>query len=263
MAWAWSRATCATTASTAVDAGTAKPGMTVVEEFDKDEYCLGWGSSIGRPFPTFSESYVTGLFNKSLSTEYDYGGSSLIFLHYGPDWGLEKESWEQPFQRGDKVGIHLWGDMPCSEVSIKFRSYDSGWISIPLCTMDFHGWRYVEMVLNELNPDDDYYLYSIDFHRGNSKMGQSGTIKMDNLIRGESSAVNEVALANMQLRVAGDYIVVGADTWVQGVELIDIQGRSIRAAGGNCLNVADVEPGIYIVRVHINGMMSTRKVVIN
>ncbi len=50
---------------------------------------------------------------------------------------------------------------------------------------------------------------------------------------------------------------------VQGVELIDIQGRSIKAAGGNCLNVADVEPGIYIVRVHINGMTSTRKVVIN
>ena len=66
----------------------------------------------------------------------------------------------------------------------------------------------------------------------------------------------------MQVKVAGDYIVVSADTWVQGVELIDINGRTIKATGGNCLNVADVASGVYLVRVHINGRAVTHKVVI-
>jgi hypothetical protein len=67
-------------------------------------------------------------------------------------------------------------------------------------------------------------------------------------------------LANMQVRVAGDYIVVSADTYVQGVELLDIQGRTLKSAGGNCLNVADVPTGVYLVRVHINGRTATSKV---
>ncbi|MBR3452872.1 MAG: T9SS type A sorting domain-containing protein, partial [Muribaculaceae bacterium] len=46
----------------------------------------------------------------------------------------------------------------------------------------------------------------------------------------------------------------------QGVELLDIQGRAIKTAGNNCLNVADVPAGVYLVRVHINGRTSTQKV---
>ena len=246
---------------TAVDAGADKPGMSVVEEFDKDDYCLGWGCGDGvLPLPTLNDSYTTGLFDKAMNLDYDYGNWNQIFLSYGPDWDLEKESWEQPFHRGDKVGIHLWGDMPCSKVFLRFRSYESGWVSLPLCTMDFHGWRYVELDLNELNPDEDYFLKDIAFYRNDSKMGKTGTLKLDQLIRGESSGIDELKLANMQVRVAGDYIVVSADTYIQGVELIDMQGRVMCAHGGNCLNVAGIPTGVYLVRVHINGMTSTQKV---
>ena len=90
-------------------------------------------------------------------------------------------------------------------------------------------------------------------------MCKKGTIRFDNLLKKESSGIDETHLANMEVRHNGDYIVVSADTWVQGVELIDVQGRAVKAAGGNCLNVADVEHGIYLVRVHINGRTATRK----
>lgn len=245
---------------TAVDAGDYKPGMEVVESFDKDEYCLGWGFTWGNPFPTVNWSYTAGLFDNAENLDYDYGGSNEIHLSYGPDWGLEKESWERPFHRGDKVGIHLWGDMPYSKACLMFRSNGTWRISLPLCTMDFHGWRYVELDLNDFNPDEDYYLTGIEFYRHEGKMGKTGTLKLDQLIRCTSSGIDEVPLANMQLRVAGDYIVVSADTWVQGLELIDMNGRTIKDAGGNCLNVADVPVGIYLCRVHINGRTSTQKI---
>ena len=126
--------------------------------------------------------------------------------------------------------------------------------------MDFHGWRYVELNLNDFAPDDDYRLKDIVFYRSDNKMGKTGSLKLDQLIRGKSSGVAEARLANMEVHHNGDYIVVSADTWVQGVELVDINGRTIKSAGGNCLNVADVECGIYLVRVHIGDRTATQKV---
>jgi methylmalonyl-CoA mutase N-terminal domain/subunit len=75
-----------------------------------------------------------------------------------------------------------------------------------------------------------------------------------------SSGIDEKQMAGMKMSVAGDYIVVSADTCVQGLELMDINGRVLKNAGGNCLNVADVAAGVYLVRVHINGRTTTRKV---
>ena len=244
-----------------VDAGAAKPGMTLVESFDQNDYCLGWGSDM--MVGSLNWSYKDGLFDKAFCLDYDYGGGSYIFLDYNPDWGLEKESWERPFHRGDKVGIHLWGDMSYSKVFLRFYFSDAPhWIELPLCKMDFHGWRYVTLNLNNLAPDVDYYLQRIIFYRSDNNMGKTGTFKLDQLIRGLSSGIEETRLANMKVNVAGDYIVVSADIWVQGVELLDINGRIIKAAGGNCLNVSDVTPGIYLVRVHINGTSGTQKVMI-
>ena len=90
---------------------------------------------------------------------------------------------------------------------------------------------------------------------------KTGTIRFDNLLKKASSnSVEEVAIAGLKIRCEGDYIVASADTWVQGVELVDINGRTIKSAGGNCLNVADVASGIYLVRVYINGRVSTQKI---
>ena len=116
--------------------------------------------------------------------------------------------------------------------------------------------------MNDFIPGAEYKLRRIELRLGSELMGKTGTLKLDDIVRGRTSGVDEARLANMQLTVNDDYIVVSADTWVQGLELLDINGRNVKAAGGNCLNVADVEPGIYLVRVHINGRTITQKVAI-
>ena len=93
-------------------------------------------------------------------------------------------------------------------------------------------------------------------------MCKSGVIRFDNLLRQASSGIDEVSMAGLKVKCEGDYIVASADTWVQGMELLDIQGRRVKATGGNCLNVADVATGVYLVRVHINGRTATSKVVV-
>ena len=106
----------------------------------------------------------------------------------------------------------------------------------------------------------DYKFVGFRLSRGDESMSTTGTIRFDNVLKRASSGINEARLANMEVRVAGDYIVVSADTWVQGVELIDTGGRTVKAVGGNCLNISDVARGIYLVRVYINGSTATQKV---
>ncbi len=248
---------------TAVDAGADKPGMQVVEGFEKKEYYLNCGSSGSvTQLPSVELSFVNDrLFgNASMQIDYDfktYNPDYSFFLSYNPDWGLEDDQWEKRFYPGQTLGLHVCGDMSYTKMTAEFRTNDD-FVQIPICTVDFHGWRYVKADLSSL-PESGGKLRYIYFQRTSNVMGKTGTIKLDNLLRGKASGIDEKRLANMDVRHNGDYIVVSADTWVQGVELIDVNGRTIKATGGNCLNVADVAHGIYLVRVHINGRTASQK----
>ena len=120
----------------------------------------------------------------------------------------------------------------------------------------------MEIDLRNLESGVDYYLKEITLKPGSELMGMTGTLKLDNIIRGKSSSINEVPIAGLKVKCDGDYIVASADTYIQGVELLDINGRMIRANGGNCINVSSVEPGVYLVRVYVNGQTTSQKVVI-
>ena len=242
-------------AFTGVDAGTDKPGMEVVEPFENaDDYAIS-----DYPEAPASLNLATSterLFgSKSLQLTYDYGDRDAFLLTH------LNGTWNTSFVRGDTLGLHVWGDMGYTEILANFSSA-SGRVSVPLCVVDFHGWRYVTAPLDALLPGEDYGFSGFTLRRTHEVMGKSGAIRFDNLLKMECSGIDEVRLANMQVSVNGDYIVVSADTWVQGVELLDIQGRSLKATGGNCLNVSQVAPGVYLVRVHINGRTATQKIAI-
>ena len=239
---------------TAVDAGADKPEMTVVEGFENpDDYYAYTGNIYiheGHTFPlTTSTDRLFG--NGSMQLTYDfYNDAMVVITYYGAS--------DVNFNPGDTVGFHVWGDMSYNKLYV---SVSDGSISygLPAVTLDFHGWRYVTVPIDSV-PDNNYKFSGFMIRRDHELMGKNGgTIRFDNVLKKASSGIEEKRLANMEVRHAGDYIVVSADTWVQGVELIDVNGRTIKATGGNCLNVADVAHGVYLVRVHINGRTATHK----
>ena len=246
---------------TGVNAGAAKPDMTMYEDFDHENYYLGLFLSQVRAESHFS----SGLIGNAIVIDYQFSSmDGETGLCYNPDWGLEDDDWERPFVLGDKLGMHVWGDMSYNDLMVVFINYKpySPSVAIPVCKIDFHGWRYVEIDLRNLESGVDYYLKEITLKPGSELMGMTGTLKLDNIIRGKSSGINEVPIAGLKVKCDGDYIVASADTYIQGVELLDINGRMIRANGGNCINVSSVEPGVYLVRVYINGQTTSQKVVI-
>ena len=235
-----------------VDAGAEKPGMVLVEGFENAfEYAIDHHpEEQGTLTLTQSDDRLFGA--NSLQMAYDFGDRTQFYVT------RLDEAWPQRFVKGETLGIHVCGDMGYNQLTACFVA-GSDRVEVPLCTIDFHGWRYVSVLLDMLDSGQHYGLAGFKFSRGHELMGESGTIKLDNMLKIETSGIDEVSLANMQVRHDGDYIVVSADTWVQGVELIDMNGRAIKAAGGNCLNVADLAHGVYLVRVHINGSTATRK----
>ena len=238
-----------------VDAGMDKPGLEVVEAFENaDDYAIN-----DYPEAPASLKLATStdrLFgSKSLQLTYDYGDrTSFLLTHLNGTWNAS-------FVRGDTLGLHVWGDMGYTEILANFSTSGER-VSVPLCVVDFHGWRYVTAPLDALSPGEEYGFSGFTLRRTDELMGKSGVIRFDNLLKKASSGIDEVSIAGMKVKHEGDYIVASADTWIQGMELLDIQGRSIKATGGNCLNVADVATGVYLVRVHINGRAATSKVVI-
>ena len=246
---------------TGVNAGAAKPDMTMFEDFNQENYYLGLFFARA----SADSHFERGLLGGAIVIDYRFSGmDSETGLDYSPDWGLEDDDWERPFVLGDKLGMHVWGDMSYNDLMISFINHipNSPSVDFPVCKIDFHGWRYIEIDLNNFEPGVDYYLRMISLKPGNELMGMTGTLKLDNIIRGKSSGINEVPIAGLKVKCDGDYIVASADTYIQGVELLDLNGRVIKTNGGNCINVSAVTPGVYLVRVHINGRTATQKVVI-
>ena len=244
---------------TGVNAGASKPEMTMFEDFDYENYYLGLYFSRVRA----DSHFESGLIGNAIVIDYQFSSmDGETGLNYGPDWGLEDDDWERPFVLGDKIGMHVWGDMSYNDLMLRFINYIpySPSFVVPVCKIDFHGWRYVEIDLRNFEPGVNYYLKEIALKPGSELMGMTGTLKLDNIIRGKSSGVNEVPIAGLKVKCDGDYIVASADTYIQGMELLDLNGRVIKANGGNCINVSSIEPGVYLVRVYINGQTTTRKV---
>ena len=236
-----------------VDAGAEKPDMEVLDDF---ENVAGYNCSNNTI--TASSDRLFGSKSMQVAYNLEYCMDGYWTRISAPGY---LESLTHQFAEGDTLGIHVWGDMSYNDLWAVLWADDEAcekWIS--LGKINFHGWRYISVPVKNL-PEGDFRFAAFEIRSEGSPMCKSGTIRFDNLLRKRGTdGIDEVKLANMQVNVAGDYIVVTADTWVQGVELIDVNGRTIKAAGNNCLNISQVEPGVYLVRVHINGRTATQKV---
>ena len=249
-----------------VDAGADKPGSEVVEDFENadDYYSYSAGESEEPSSSELSNSTDRLFGNKSMQVTYELSDDNgAIFIR-------PKDTLSTSFDTGDTLGIHIWGDMSYNLLIAWFSYEDENpfgftTLGIVLGPINFHGWRYVEIVPKNSNWDGSKVKFNgISISPSGyfwHPLVKTGTVRFDNLLRkAATSGIDEVSIAGLKVKCEGDYIVASADTWIQGLELLDIQGRTVKTAGGNCLNVSGMAPGVYLVRVHINGRTATQKV---
>ena len=255
-----------------VDAGAEKPGMEVIEEFENadDYYIYCSESETEVPNSGNITSSTDRLFgSKSMQVTYEFNDDDIWLndeLYYTSKIFIcPKNTTDITFYQGDTLGIHIWGDMSNNCLIAVFASENDQIGGVVLEFMNFHGWRYEEVVPLQSDFFGDHVkfkgFYISPGHIPSTDLKiKTGTIKFDNMLKKACSGIDEVPIAGLKVKCEGDYIVASADTYIQGMELLDVNGRTIKAVGGNCINVTDVTPSVYLVRVHINGATSTQKV---
>ena len=168
----------------------------------------------------------------------------------------------------DSVAVLLWGDMSFNEVAAVLADAAGREMQVPLGSIDFHGWRWM---VAPVGVPGNYRVAALELSRPvDSRMamqGLQGTMLVDaaarlSYIRGV--AVDDIALRNVTVgpNPASDYLVASADSHIAAVELITIDGRVVARNAANYINVADVQAGVYVMRVYVNGLVSTHKVMV-
>ena len=122
----------------------------------------------------------------------------------------------------------------------------------------------VDILSSTLTHTGTYHFAGLKMVKNGSKQGRKGTIRLDNLVKFKPTALEEVTLNNVFVspNPASDYLVVAADSQVQGVELIDAKGQTVARNATNYVNVSGFAAGVYVLKVYINGIVSTHKVAV-
>lgn len=244
----------------AADMGTSKSGTVLLYD-GEDVSGIGVDGVYKTATVSASTTHLFG--SRSLQLKWDFAGQ-------GEPEAMLGLGFDQVFAHGDTLGIHLWGDMSCNRLQAVID--DAGTDDVPalpnleyvdVATLDFHGWQYIKVAM----PAGNNRIVGFRITPSDSRMGISGTLLIDDVLYKHglpNAGVEQVVLKGVKVGPvpASDYIVASADSRIQGVELLDLTGKVVVRHCGNYINVAEIPTGHYLLRVHVNGLTSTHKVVI-
>ncbi len=207
----------------------------------------------------------------SLSTDKLFGNKSLQIGYAFPDDAQNEllvnmnESPVTTFTSNDKMGLYVMGDMSFNKLNLCFSSPNRGVVKVPLTDLSFHGWRYVDALLDALDDGDLYTFTGFSIEKNATVMGRSGSICLDNLVKESAVGINDVS-ARCNVKVmpnpASDYMVATADGYITAVELLNTAGQVLVRNASNYINVCDIPAGVYVVRVFTGGSITTHKVAV-
>lgn len=243
----------------AVDAGAPKDDTQLVAAIETADVMTTSGNYKTAAL-TASTTKLIG--TKSLQVKYDFTGID------NPQVDLEfAQVPECTFADNDIIGVHLNGDMCCNKVVAVLT--DANGVAQDKCVeldvINFHGWRYATACVDAGKTTYKLKGLSIVGDKDNV-MGTTGTLLIDDVLKtkGEPSAINDVTLAGVSVgpNPASDYLVAAADHYIQGVELYDLQGKLLVRNATNYINVSGIASGAYVMKVYVNGLASTHKVLV-
>lgn len=243
---------------TAVDAAVQPEGVELVKAIETADVMKVDGIFSSAAL-TASTTKILG--TKSLQLKYAFGDmdDQEIDLNFA-------EVPETVLAGCDTLYVELWGDLSCNDIAAVLESVTSGAaIEVPMGKLDFHGWRNVCVPVNL--DKGDYKLKGLKLTCDKANvMGKSGTLLVDdiNMKRGEYSGIENMTLDGVTVgpNPASDYLVAAADHYIQAVELYDLQGKLMVRNAANYINVSGIASGAYVMKVYVNGLASTHKVLV-
>lgn len=170
------------------------------------------------------------------------------------------ESAPQVLKAGEKVGVHISGDLTANKVYLELTS-DVSTTYTYVCDMDFLGWRYFEI---PVTVEADAQLTGIKLVQNPSQMSAAGTFAVDDIKYIGSGAVEDIECTSLIVHPnpASEYLVANADFLITGIRLVTASGITVAQTEGNVLNVSEIADGAYFAIISNGAGQYTRKVLI-
>lgn len=153
------------------------------------------------------------------------------------------------FNTGDRLGMYIYGDFNNHELWVGVASGTNEKYT-KVCDLDFLGWQYREVSLDNLEADFcPFLLHSIKLVQKESPITQKGYFAVDNLCFKASAGVEDIVADGTDAVVEGGercLTVTGAASDAR-VTVYTPNGAVVATATGNC-RLSQL-PGLYIVKV--------------
>lgn len=239
----------------AVDAGEAKTNLKEVDPMNVSEnYSFTADASQGVTTATVAASSDklfgdnATLFNYTF-TDFE-GGEALFSRNVSNDITIQPDA---------TIGVHVNGDLTGNNIYLELTS-ETATQYIPLCTMDFLGWKYITVPATIEGPAR---LTGIKLAQNASQMSKTGKFVVDNIIASNTgSGVDDLTIESITLypNPASEYLIANAGCFITGLDLISLNGTIVASTGGNVLNVSEVPEGTYIAVIKTASVNEARKV---
>lgn len=245
---------------TVVDAKTESTGKNVVETMD---------DSTPYTCDTESSSNVTDATVKTDKSDKLHGDASTAFTYTFADseggeirWNRAAADSDIIVKPGETIGIHVNGDLTNNEVYLEFTS-DVSTLYTHVCDLDFLGWRHFDV---PVAAEGNARFTGVKLVQKESQMSHAGTFKIDEIVAGTDSGVNDIVADDATVTVypnpASEYLVANAGSLIFSIDLTGLNGAMVAKASGNVLNVSDIHAGVYLCGIETAAGRTIRKVVV-
>lgn len=238
----------------------AAEGDVVIEEFETADVLTysaeaSQGMATSSSFYTVSSKALYG--NNALQSTYSFSairGGEAIFDYAG---GMKV------VKRGDKVGVHVFGDLNNHELSFGFTSgADTKYFKV--CDLDFLGWHYYEMTLDALEENYDYIFTNVRLRQSEGLYNQSGSFYLDNMLLSASSGVEAINADRVMVdteSVPGMVVVKGIDTTPR-LMLYNMQGLLVNSSVDAALSIKNLPAGVYLLSIETATVHKVEKIIV-
>ncbi|MDD2960762.1 MAG: Ig-like domain-containing protein [Muribaculaceae bacterium] len=245
---------------TANNQGLAKEGN-IIEDFQSAEV-LKYNAEESKKLTKDATIYL-------MTSKYLFDGASVKFNYSfsdmkGGELVADYVGDMKIVHNGDKIGLHVFGDLNDHELYLGFAAgTDTKYTKI--CNLNFVGWHYYEVTLDNLEKDVDYLFSNVKLIQSEGLYAQQGGFQLDNMLQTSGAGIGIVEFENVKV----DYnlntrlLTVGGADDIAKVEIYNIQGSMMISKSERIIDCTSLVRGIYLVKVYLNDSYIVKTIAVN
>ena len=145
--------------------------------------------------------------------------------------------------------------MACDEIWLQLTSGNDTQ-EVLLATIDFRGWQFREVRLDQLPDGKSYRVSAIKVARKSPFFSDSGSFFLDNMLVYTSSGIPTIATSKgikVYPNPVSDILNVQSETPISGIALYNLSGYCIATSPDAAIEVSDIPSGTYLLKVKTEG----------